>query len=112
MLYESPSGDKVDGLPLVAHLLCWFCCDIVCVWYTTFMASCVVFEFKYMGTCLFPVVLLGVQIQVWFVGGHDFVVKLFLHSLYDCSFGPDSCMFGFGMKVDGMGVFSTSPCSS
>ena len=61
------------------------------------MASCVVFEFNHIGTCLFPVVLRGLQFQVLFVGGRDCVVKLFFALSVCFSFGLDSCMFGFGL---------------
>ena len=89
---------------MFVNICLWVCsfivlvyCEIVCVWYDAFMASCDVFEFNHIGTCLFPVVLLGLQFQVLFVGGRDCVVKLLFALLVCFSFGLDSCMFGFGL---------------
>ena len=56
---------------------------------------------------VFPVVLLGVEFQVWCVGGGDYVSKgVLIAQFVFCVSGVGSCMFGFGLYVDGLGAFN------
>ena len=60
------------------------------------MASCVVFEFNHMGTCIFPDVLLGAQFQFCFVGSGDCVFKC-VFAQFVLFVGLNSCIFGSGL---------------